>query len=542
MPEDPLESSVVDLMKGWLTDCKKHKLCNTSMFDSLPSRVIDIDSRGTADDLRLADSSTIQCLNNNYATLSHCWGQVERTTTTSGNLAQMLQGFSMSSLNPMFRDAVLVARALAIRYLWIDSICIVQNSEADKSQELSKMAAIFANSQITIAGPAATDSQKSFLDRRVSDHVQVGHPGQNLYLRKALDQDWEDIQNSTLAQRAWTFQEIQLSKRMLYFLPERLMWVCREGTQWESMFTQAIDLPFNHPRVVILEPKRRTLYDGLYSVYGLSGEDNSTIDKTRLQPMSALNWYALVDEYSGRRLTFASDKLTAISAIAQSVIRYTGASYTAGLWQHEIINGLLWVRSLQSAPEKGERRLVRLEKSGTPSWSWAAYDGKVYTLWCQPQDRDTTFAVVNNVRTFPLDPQYDTGPVSSATLLLSGPCANICFWHPEDQSLAEGKVFSWYESDGGRIEDDEHYATVTFDLASEELARTPAVCMAIRRSEMIISCLVLRPDPDNDEHYIRVGCGTISTQNYGRSQKALDYVSDPILRSPPWHWKTATIN
>jgi hypothetical protein len=132
------------------------------MFNGLPSRVIDVGPTGAPDDLRLTESSTIQFLNDNYATLTHCWGQVERTTTTVSNLARMLQGFPLSLLSPMFRDAVLVARTLAIRYLWIDSICIVQDSEEDKIRELSKMAVIYANSQVAIAGPMASNPQESF--------------------------------------------------------------------------------------------------------------------------------------------------------------------------------------------------------------------------------------------------------------------------------------------------------------------------------------------------------------------------------------------
>ena len=167
------------------------------MLDALPSRVIDVDPPDTTEKIRLVESSTIQHLNNSYATLSHCWGQVERTTTTCSNLAQMQQGFLITSLSPTFRDAVLVARKLAIRYLWIDSLCIVQDSLEDKHQELPKMAAIFANSQLTIAGPSSAHSQQSFLNHRPSGihYVQLDDPVANLYLRKRVRPFEEEIRS-----------------------------------------------------------------------------------------------------------------------------------------------------------------------------------------------------------------------------------------------------------------------------------------------------------------------------------------------------------
>jgi hypothetical protein len=96
-----------------------HESCNSTLFEALPSRVIDVGVSG-GDELRLVDSSGIEGLDlvNGYATLSHCWGNVERTTTTSGNLESMQRGFDVAVLSPTFRDAVLVSRGLEIRYLW----------------------------------------------------------------------------------------------------------------------------------------------------------------------------------------------------------------------------------------------------------------------------------------------------------------------------------------------------------------------------------------------------------------------------------------
>src|SRR2546423_1075736 len=153
VPADPLSEFSVNMARGWINECiLSHAFCNDSTLDDLPSRVVDVDSPGRRKKLRLVDSSTVLDLSGKYATLSHCWGQVDRTITTTSTLAQMERGITISSLSPTFRDAVQVAQSLGIRYLWIDSLCIIQDSLEDKNRELPKMAGIFANSLLTIAG------------------------------------------------------------------------------------------------------------------------------------------------------------------------------------------------------------------------------------------------------------------------------------------------------------------------------------------------------------------------------------------------------
>jgi len=249
--------------------------------------------------------------------------------------------------------------------------------------------------------------------------------------------------------------------------------------------------------------------------------------------MSVLNWYDLVANYSGKRLTFASDKLPAISAIAQAVIKCTGASYAAGLWEHEMIDELLWTRwqDLQS-----NKKTADLETSGSPTWSWAAYDGAVSTGLCREIDVETKFATMNCVKIFPLDPKYDTGPVLGGVVTLSGPYANICFNDHADRSLSGVEAWGYCESQTLFNFD---LVTVVFDLASEEQACTPALCIAMRRTSTSsgIACLAVRPDPDSDGSYVRVGAGSIWPRDPGTAN-----LSDRTLQSPPRHMKTVTIN
>jgi hypothetical protein len=69
------------------------------------------------------------------------------------------------SLQKTFKDAVTVTHQLGFRYLWIDSLCIIQDSVADWEQECVNRIQIYQNSTVTVAGPAAANSDAGFLDR-----------------------------------------------------------------------------------------------------------------------------------------------------------------------------------------------------------------------------------------------------------------------------------------------------------------------------------------------------------------------------------------
>lgn len=85
----------------------------------------------------------------------------------------MQSGFAQSSLSQQFHDAMKVAQKLDIKYIWIDCLCIIQDLEEDLNHELAKMGDIYANSALTIAGPASPNSETSFLITRDAGRIVV---------------------------------------------------------------------------------------------------------------------------------------------------------------------------------------------------------------------------------------------------------------------------------------------------------------------------------------------------------------------------------
>jgi len=100
-------------------------------------------------------------------TLSHRWGDALRVTLTQLSRAEMLRGIKLTSLPMTFQDAIILARNLGVSYLWIDALCIIQDSKSDWALESAEMSRIYSCSLLTIAASSARDSETEFLYQRV---------------------------------------------------------------------------------------------------------------------------------------------------------------------------------------------------------------------------------------------------------------------------------------------------------------------------------------------------------------------------------------
>jgi hypothetical protein len=220
------------VVRRWLTECTtSHQYCSNSITDGLgdpllPTRVIDVGPGDGSEEPRLIVSNSNR---GKYAALSHCWGSRQQFTTDSNTLRQRMQCIPTSSLPKTFRDAVTITRELQIRYVWIDSLCILQDEDkTDWKREATKMASVYGNSYITIAAAAAADSHwgcfssHSLFNRDPSSPVPRLEvpPGTALSYANGLfamrvATSYNDVasiySNSPLSQRAWVLQEMIFS-------------------------------------------------------------------------------------------------------------------------------------------------------------------------------------------------------------------------------------------------------------------------------------------------------------------------------------------
>ncbi|KAI9732177.1 MAG: hypothetical protein M1834_004274 [Cirrosporium novae-zelandiae] len=225
-----------------------------------------------------------------------------------------------------FRDAIIITRKLGLRYLWIDSLCIIQDSRSDWEQQSAVMGSIYHSSALTIAAASAKNSEG--------------------------ETSWGCSDKGTLAVRAWALQERLLSHRILSYGKRQLYWHCQY---------------IHHSGDGDREPLPDYLYSELlnfsspaHEIHHLSPEHrNNKIYKA---------WYATLRNYCDeRQLTVATDKLPALAGLAAEFHKLLDDVYLAGLWANDLHRGLLWRADGALASSS--------KKPRAPSWSWVKLDG-----------------------------------------------------------------------------------------------------------------------------------------------------------------------
>lgn len=378
---DPSSRIATTISKHWFWECQQsHPECSTNVKHAMPKRVIDVGLH----DPRSPRVYESQAESGQWATLSHCWGKTVTTKLTLATYKERMQGISMAVLPQNFRDAIIITRMLGIQYLWIDSLCIIQDSPEDWLQESAMMGEIYKNSLITIAATNAKESTAGFLNKRQAEvrcdlqHERVKLP---VYIRPRIE--WYGFAEivGPLNQRAWVLQERLLASRILHFGGQHMMWQCQKNTLAEGFCDTDNALEEQVPGTT--ESMLRTGFHGNIQHSFNAGSDFSnkteSVESIQARSLAASgniypmhdniyrDWYRLIGKYASLKLTKGTDKLPAIAGIAQQVQLRVGDTYLAGLWKSDIQRGLQWHCNPPGAMEKPS-------VPRAPSWSWAALD------------------------------------------------------------------------------------------------------------------------------------------------------------------------
>ncbi|KAM7186047.1 Heterokaryon incompatibility protein (HET) domain containing protein [Rhypophila sp. PSN 637] len=367
--------AIAKLGRKWLSECRAlHKQCNDASQEGhpdhgtshiIPTRLVDVGLDGDEMFPRLTITNG-SGLYSGYATLSYAWGDENPgIKTTSSNIQEMTRKIDPSDLSKTIREAVIMARKLGIRYLWVDALCILQSRgsddaqhELDWQQEAARFGQYYENSILTIAATGAQSASEGlFLHRagqmgsfqphtvRWTDGSDV--PREVTFYPKVPC--WEDeIMGSPLASRGWAAQERLMSRRILHFAANCVCWECYELKATEG--DPAGCVLGNAPGLM---PRKGT--DLEKSVHCLV-----TIPPERITRM----WYEYIEAYSQKRFTHVSDRLPASSALASRVQSITPHQYLEGIWAETSVTGLAW-RSFDYNWADGPK------EAAIPSWSWS---------------------------------------------------------------------------------------------------------------------------------------------------------------------------
>lgn len=231
------------LLREWLRDCNDnhsdhgHDSANVS---ELPTRVLDVGDSEKLERLLLYDTKGES---GNYIALSHCWGNATPLCTEKKTIAAHYKAIKFGDLPELFQDAVTVTRELGVRFLWIDSLCIVQDDEEDWQREAKLMEKVFASAYCTIAATSAKNSNERFLPRLSRKFVKLvdnstGTPF-GVYACEVGRSFSDDVDNGVLNQRGWVYQERALSPRTIHFTATQTFWECGSVIRCDNLTQMA---------------------------------------------------------------------------------------------------------------------------------------------------------------------------------------------------------------------------------------------------------------------------------------------------------------
>lgn len=373
-------SASTRLSRYWLNDClMNHERCPKPQ-GWLPTRVLDV----TPDDragqsVRLVETSTlnVEGEHRRYVALSHCWGTKRFLTTNQSNYEVHLSQIRVTDLPPSFQDAIHLVQQFGMRYLWIDSLCIIQGSAADWLTESVQMCQVYSQALCTITSAHSEGAFGGIIRKRdgirsfpFEIQLSVGHSIRRLTFvptpRREILWDRMDL---TIDTRAWCFQEMILSTRNFIFEPDGIRFECLSVSSSErspdgrDLETQS---RINHMK---LDIKNLKLGEDIFDRFGDDLQSHSSA------------WHDVVHDYTARGLTKYSDKLIGVAGVAEAVQARTKYTYLAGHWKELMYLDLCWYvfhdasGTIGAAASKHVTRKpppYRAIESIAPTWSWAS--------------------------------------------------------------------------------------------------------------------------------------------------------------------------
>ena len=431
-------------VRSWLASCDKHhRDCQqlrqqrgSAAAAMMPTRVLRVD--GSSMKVYLVDTLPEQT--GRYIALSHRWGKSHRLTLTHGNHLALRGGISIAEIPQTFQDAIAVCRSLGVAYLWIDSLCILQDDAADWENEASRMGSVYLNAYLTLAAlhseddasgcfpSAARNADKMPFPFVSPDVVCTGRPAITNTIplvelgdvyecaavfamvgegkkRYYLTHEWmppsteshkqrygtfnfgasyDPLAAEPLSSRGWVLQERLLAPRTLHYSEGQMYWECQQCVLGED----GSMLERRFPRLQALEETRQRAMRLAADPSGdHAGEDE--------EPSARDEWLRLVEIFTTRELTMSSDKLVALAGLARlvgesSTVKTGRDEYVAGIWRSNFVRGLCWKRKVvaathschdeqhtQALPDATAASITRVAEYRAPSWSWAAVDGEI---------------------------------------------------------------------------------------------------------------------------------------------------------------------
>ena len=358
-----------------------------------------------------------------YMTLSHCWGERDGPRPprlTDANFGSMRNHIPTEALPRTFKDAIQLTRSLGVSYLWIDSLCIIQDSMEDWRRESRLMDKVYRFSACNIMAEAAINCDGGlFLGRDPQrlgiftlDEKQtssLSHRSTVCFTQDYVNAKSDRGKGSPLYSRGWVCQERWLAPRQIVFHSNQVFWECTKLKACEAFpdWEAKVDHDGNFPT------QRRTSqpWDK-----GLVHPNTHTVNR---RETFSFSWRAMIESYTNCTLTEEQDKLIAIQGLVNIYKSFRDDDYLAGLWQTQLPSGLMWTtrNGLQANGEPA----YRPKTYRAPTWSWASVEGtiEIFPEVHLEEGRWVELCQVSEAKTTPLG-EDTTGQVSDGFIKLRG--------------------------------------------------------------------------------------------------------------------------
>ncbi|KAI0628558.1 heterokaryon incompatibility protein-domain-containing protein [Trametes polyzona] len=462
---------VFDLVKAELNCCTHgevgHEGCRLEApvpsSGTFPSRLVNCSD---ADRPRLVETNGARPL---YVALSYVWGPplAQPCRTRMANVEEYtLHGFNLKALPQTIRDAIYVTRALGFQYLWLDSLCIIQDSDEDKHREMARMRNVYRHAYLTIIAASASSASEGFLQ----DLPVLSSPptisALPFTIPARLDSQQQKSQTGSLVavdarrldnaepvdRRAWCLQELLMSFRSLIYTSSVLLYRCPADT---------VTIEGEHYKKGRDVPRLPSFISRPATCPSISPIPAGDVHKA---------WWDVVEAYSGRDLSYPSDKFVACAGLAEEFGRVRGGleNYLCGLWRDTLLHDLLWY--LRRPVE------ARAKEYRAPSWSWASLDGAVRrgTSWLE---HDRPLAEVVGAAVKLVDKRVPFGAVTGGHLVLRVPFIPAAITPPDEYGRrrlllqtaeqARSDLSGGKDRGGGPIGDRKYWARAYLDAIED---------------------------------------------------------------------------
>lgn len=385
-----------DFLRRNLAECTgEHALCNAASSSVMPKRLVHIKNDHHAALVEVTDGS--EHANAIYAALSYCWGGDPNFKAEKSNLSYLMEnGFLIDSLPIVWQETIGLCRKLGLSYLWIDALCIVQDDEGDWVGESVHMGSIYDNAYLTIAPANSSSVDTPYLGSTPDTSRKPvrftvlpaisGRLATTVFAREKPPhgplREGKSIDQNPWRLRGWTLQEEILSRRLVIFGAEEMLWRCKTTVSCEC---QSSDYCAAWPK---------ELFEGV----GQSLREERELNMQRY-------WrYSVIGRFGHQQFTYPEDIFSALSGIAQLIVRATGWTYVAGMWKEHLLFGMCWYNTFVEGLEPSYRVYT------APTFSWASVNGIRQIHMLLHEDRFTPDAEVVDVN---MELKYAGAPFST---------------------------------------------------------------------------------------------------------------------------------